>query len=1298
MKKFYLFICLFIGLTANVIAQEWVPFLKLQPEVSETTFVESNTNEVHFTFNVSGMYWENILKEGIEYSRFNFVKGSTDEGKIGYPQLQYVKKLIAIPDCESVSLTYTVSNSHDFNNVVVYPQPKYVEKQTNGGAYFLDEEFVEPNEIYSSSIPYPTDRVVIAEEGYMRNQKYVEIRIFPLQYIGSQQKLKAVYSFDITLSFNKPTSDNIFTNTGEFKNISATLFENTNDYDPHFWNLVDPPIFVPDGDVEWVTLQTPEDASNIIADYLIICSDPFFEPENENSEVLRMAKHKAKYNHFDVAILNAQNIVSDNVGFAYTQNAHKYPQRIRECIKKVYNGAHANHTLDGKLAYVLLIGDAIKNDSTEATCMYTSHDPNPGHSHNTPYPSDYYYSCLTLNESTGIYDRKGELFVGRFSVDNNDNGKTELHNMVEKTINFERRVDFSGWRNNITAYIGPRPVYNNAYSDFLDNIVPNYIDINKLYFYNSSPNITDSLLSYLNSGTSMMIYNVHGSKHGWVVSGQDDDSLAYLPQERLSDSLANDYKAPIVHAIACSTGEFDSGSDCFAEYLTTFSPTKGFTSYIGAGRSINYYSGTSVSFPPNNVQEYIPYAIYHHLSHITGEYFMIATNNSQDSETAPFKFNLFGDPALKVTPSHYRITQDMTLPRNLTITSYITVDSGVTVTMPNFTHLYFERAGCLDFKPTSKLVIGHNSKIYGSSPWHKIRMSGTIQKTGSSTTFFSSLHDDEYWGGGLVLSGENTYNLDKYNFKNCKLTSFTNLNLSQSIFTNSQFKTWFSDINVASSQFNNSPVFAWGSRYTEKSINIDNMSKFENAENDIAIQLNNFTNYNIENNTISNNPYGGLYIYNSGLGTQSHDIKNNIIHHNGNTQNGTGILLYHSEARLLGSEQNIHHNNNGIICQNNSNVSIEGNNQASLTSQTQRVVDNNNYQVYAAQNSFPHNFEWNAVYRTNDEHEMPLVYYNDTSNMLKTSLNVKNNYWGTYFQPLLDLYPSSDYTYLPIWNLSEGGSNLPPDKQLYAEAEQDISNGAFTLAEGKLKSIIQNYESLEWAQAAERRLFSIAHLVENNYNSLINYYESNDSIQSNPKLKAIADKLTNDCNIQLKNYSSAIEYYENIIAQPPSLEDSIFAVIDLGDLYLRIAEEDSSKSTTFIGKIPELKPKSHNAHIHIRDSLLKLSYRKNHTLDSGSNFISDVFATHGNIINISPNPLFTQEATIRFQLATTSNVKFVVYNISGQVLQVFDLGKKSIGNHEYTLNIDHLQSKGIYSCAMYIDNQLCDKSLFQFLK
>lgn len=70
----------------------------------------------------------------------------------------------------------------------------------------------------------------------------------------------------------------------------------------------------------------------------------------------------------------------------------------------------------------------------------------------------------------------------------------------------------------------------------------------------------------------------------------------------------------------------------------------------------------------------------------------------------------------------------------------------------------------------------------------------------------------------------------------------------------------------------------------------------------------------------------------------------------------------------------------------------------------------------------------------------------------------------------------------------------------------------------------------------------------------------------------LADIFANQCNIKLSNWPDAINWYENRILNPPSVEDSIFAIIDLGYLYFLM--ENSGLKSAYKGSLKQFIPVS----------------------------------------------------------------------------------------------------------------------------
>jgi hypothetical protein len=256
---------------------------------------------------------------------------------------------------------------------------------------------------------------------------------------------------------------------------------------------------------------------------------------------------------------------------------------------------------------VLLIGDVPQGNNHG---MPTSYDntwhSGPGEPY---YPSVYYFSCVTKSGSS--YDWFGDLYIGRFCVDNNlDNGLLELQNIVDKTIYYESEATFGGWRDETGVLIQLNPedhYYNHPYFSFMEDLVPSYFTVDTL----DCPSSNGEVYSALNDGVMTFTYFGHGGPNSWSTG-------TMITTENLEANLENDNKAPVVLAVSCYTAQFDTTIDCMAESLTTYSDTKGFTGYVGACRTVGYNTGTIIYDAPTRFQELIPYTIFHDLSHITG--------------------------------------------------------------------------------------------------------------------------------------------------------------------------------------------------------------------------------------------------------------------------------------------------------------------------------------------------------------------------------------------------------------------------------------------------------------------------------------------------------------------------------------------------------------------------------------------------------------------------------------------------------------------------------------------------------
>jgi hypothetical protein len=215
-------------------------------------------------------------------------------------------------------------------------------------------------------------------------------------------------------------------------------------------------------------------------------------------------------------------------------------------------------------------------------------------------------------------------------------------------------------------------------------------------------------------------------------------------------------------------------------------------------------------------------------------------------------------------------------------------------------------------------------------------------------------------------------------------------------------------------------------------------------------------------------------------------------------------------------------------------------------------------------------------------------------------------------------------------------------------------------------------------------LFALKQNTNNDFATLRGYYAT--FTDANSSLYDVAQFMATRCNVMDKKWQPAIDWYENRIANPPSYPDSVFAVIDLGDIHLRMEADTTglqskSRPVTFI-RFPNIKPKSKADYEQNRSALLATLPQK-----SGLQTEQPVLygANHKGILyqNI-PNPA-TKSTTIVYELFEKGSVEVRIYNSLGQLIQTALPGVQDQGMYEIEISLERIPS-GLYQYALYIDN------------
>jgi len=380
----------------------------------------------------------------------------------------------------------------------------------------------------------------------------------------------------------------------------------------------------------------------------------------------------------------------------------------------------------------------------------------------------------------------------------------------------------------------------------------------------------------------------------------------------------------------------------------------------------------------------------------------------------------------------------------------------------------------------------------------------------------------------------------------------------------------------------------------------------------------------------------------------------------------------------------IYHNGFGIKCYDRSVVHIEGDDQ----NITQEIKDNTWNEVYASRGSFPQYFHWNLVRDDDNLLGDPLVKYSGSED----GLDVRNNCWGYNFSWMIDLEPSVSYIWNPEWLCMQGaGSAGSSDAEaLYLDARENIETENFAAAQTYFEQIVNDYPESEYAKAAMKELYPLEALTVNNYAALKAYYEADTNIQNNAELAKLADFLANFCDIRIENYPIAIAWFEDVIQNPETMEDSIFAIIDLGYTYFLM---ENGQKSSYVGNMPQYKPVTVEQFEENRDYLLSLlpGDKLSEAMKESINALKT-----GELLQNVPNP-FNNSTQIWYKLDEEAVVAVNVFDYTGKRVSTINAGRMDKGSHFVEFSSVGLPA-GIYFYSLEVNGWVSDSRKMTVVK
>ncbi len=545
--------------------------------------------------------------------------------------------------------------------------------------------------------------------------------------------------------------------------------------------------------------------------------------------------------------------------------------------------------------------------------------------------------------------------------------------------------------------------------------------------------------------------------------------------------------------------------------------------------------------------------------------------------------------------------------------------------------------------------------------------------------------------------------LSDFEFKNASIYGFTDsltIN-SLSTFDNSRIRG-AKNLIVDNVTFNNSSISLIAPGLSNYSATIKNSDfSLRHPEESSLISLYRYATYNISSNTFEN--------YTPSDEDEAHCVaiefsgttgptainkidENTFTSSEDGYSNTTGILVYSSLAQIINN--NIQAQHVGVMLAGRSQSVLTGNSNF-CEEETQVIKNNNIYQVYMSEYSFPTSFIWNAIYH--DTLTKCFLFHDIDTTLHHDSVIVSNNYWSDQHDPYYNLLPLDHYYYYPIYEPCKKSTVVNNAETQYQTGISQIAAGNYFGAKITFQELISDYPKTEYANNAMKDIFSLEPLADNDFSSLKSWYRTEDSIVGNERLYKLGQNLANKCDENLENYVDAIDWYEDMIEEPPTLQDSVFAIIDLENCYLQMGIDTSLKSSNYVGRLPQYKPASVKAHQDHRDKLLALLLRHQGQDNTPDKELENMEVSKpGLLYQNAPNPL-RNNTQITYWIKDDSHVKISIFSSDGKLVKTINEGKRPNGTYNLVIDVSELKS-GLYFYSISISGKIIDTKKMTIIK
>ena len=472
-------------------------------------------------------------------------------GEVGKPNLPARNVYIAVPsEARVIEVRVTSSQEEDLPGYYnIYPAQPCVPTSMSA-----DIEFVPPDSlVYNSSTPYPGKLLVYTGTGCLGGQKLVSIRVYPIQYIPNEKRIRFYTRIEFTIHYDLNGTAPLPVNKGSekaqylYKQMLSKIVLN-----PH--------------DIQALQCR-PSDST---FEYLVITDD----------EYVPMFKELTDWKTRKGIPAQIRTVSWITANYAGWDDAEK----LRNYLKEAYT--------DSGLVWVLLGGDTDKVPYRNAFISAEGETDNA--------PCDLYFSDLDgtwdangnhiYGELADAIDMYPDVFVGRAPVNTTDEAQT----FVNKVLTYERNPPLEDYplRMLFMAYDADLYTHCEVCKNIIDNLYvpPRFDPITKLYESNGGWGVGNAI-NALNDGYNIVNHSDH-SDWNWMGVGCFNHGARLYSSDM--DALTNDNKQSILYSVGCWPAAFEY--DAISEHFVN-NPNGGGVAFIGNSRYGWYQIGNPGNGP-----------------------------------------------------------------------------------------------------------------------------------------------------------------------------------------------------------------------------------------------------------------------------------------------------------------------------------------------------------------------------------------------------------------------------------------------------------------------------------------------------------------------------------------------------------------------------------------------------------------------------------------------------------------------------------------------------------------------------